>query len=70
MKRFGEELSLKGMLFSDKLRVWWFVLSFVCSGSVADALVWLIILLCVNFVASAISLSKINISKDKEEDEV
>lgn len=73
MKSFWDELFLKGhgLNAPEKLRIWWFAVSLVLTGSVVDDVAWWVLLLLVaNFVASGmsmISLSKKMKGDDKEE---
>jgi hypothetical protein len=63
-KFWTEDIGLKGYKWSDKLRIYWLVLSLLALGCVADAPWWLPVLLLGNFAASAISLGKVEFKDD------
>jgi hypothetical protein len=63
-KKFWNEVALKGLglKWSDKLRIYWFVVSLVLLGSAADDIsLWLLFALAVNFVASTKAISKVKL---------
>jgi hypothetical protein len=68
MKKFKEDFLLSGLKPSDRLRGIWFAASMVALGSMGDAPLWVVLLLTVNFGASAINAGKIKYKDDGEED--
>jgi hypothetical protein len=74
-KKFWDGITLKGIdKWSDKLRVYWFAVSFVLLGSVADDIsIWLLFIVVVNFSLSAKAVSKVKLPPedgDNEKEEV
>ncbi|MDR2383536.1 MAG: hypothetical protein LBD76_06620 [Prevotellaceae bacterium] len=71
-KALLDEILLRGISISGKLRIWWFAVSLVLFGSVVDdAPWWLLLLLLANFVVSALSMQSLSEKmKGDEKEEV
>jgi hypothetical protein len=71
-KILWDGITLKGIdKWSDKLRVYWFIVSFVLFGSVVDEIsLWLLLLVALNFFVSAWSLRKVKFPESDEKEEV
>jgi hypothetical protein len=70
-KHWWDSLCLRGhgLTASKKLRVWWFALSLVLLGSLAEAPFWLLALLTLNLAVSGMSVANIANGKNGGETE-
>jgi hypothetical protein len=61
MKEFWNEIALNGLnlKWGEKLRLYWFVASLILLGSLAEEDLWIVLILVVNFIVSAVSLPEI-----------
>jgi hypothetical protein len=66
-KKFWDDIILKGYTWSEKLRIYWVLLSFMSLCTVDEAPFWLLALLLGNFAAAAISIGKIEFKDEEEE---
>ena len=67
MKDFIEGVTMPGLTWKQKATVWYFVVSLCLLGSVAEAPIWFLIVLVLNFANAARLIRKVPIT-DPEED--
>ena len=68
----GLSLSGHGLKASEKVRIWWFALTLVFTGCVADEAPWWgLLLIAANLILSGLSIAAVsNKLKDDEKEEI
>ena len=66
MKDLIKEFTLTGLTKKQKVIVWYFLISFCLIGTVAEAPVWALVLLVLNFGNSIRLLKKVPLPKTDE----
>lgn len=70
MKELFKEITLPGLTTKHKVYVWYFVVSFCLLGSVAEAPLWFLLALVLNFANAARLIKKVPLPEEPEDTEI
>jgi hypothetical protein len=71
MRKIWDDISMKGKLkFSEKLRVWWLIISFVLLGSLTfEAPFWIVVVMAASLFGAIYSLRNVKFDKFDDDDD-